>query len=119
IDSYVNCLRAKLIGVTDKALGPPISVYVACTTLFRSNFNGTADFDPGSGTYNMTSAGNNDIFIQKMDNNGNFLWAKAIGGTGIAFGIAIAVDAAGNVYAIRYFAGTADVDAGSGTYNMT
>ena len=29
-------------------------------------FEGTTDFDPGSGTFNLTSAGLGDIFIQKL-----------------------------------------------------
>ena len=40
------------------------------------NFYGTSDFDPGPDTYNMTSAGNSDIFVAKFDACGNFVWAK-------------------------------------------
>ena len=45
------------------------------------NFGGTVDFDPGTGTANLTSNGFDDIFIQKLDANGNFLWVKQMGGT--------------------------------------
>jgi hypothetical protein len=34
-----------------------------CKLLFR-----TADFNPNSGTYNLTSAGYEDIFVVKLDN---------------------------------------------------
>ena len=42
------------------------------------SFQGTVDFDPGTGTYELTSVGETDIFISKLDANGNFLWAKPI-----------------------------------------
>jgi subtilisin family serine protease len=44
-------------------------------------FTGVVDFDPGPGTFTMSSiASSNDIFILKLDGNGNFVWAKQIGG---------------------------------------
>src|SRR5678815_2668631 len=45
------------------------------------DFSGTVDFDPGVGTYELTSAGDYNIFISKLDTNGNFIWAKGTGGT--------------------------------------
>jgi hypothetical protein len=41
----------------------------------------TVDFDPGPDTFNLTSAGSYDIFIQKLDTAGNLLWAKSVGGS--------------------------------------
>jgi hypothetical protein len=43
-------------------------------------FSSTVDFDPGEGTSNLTSVGEADVFIQKFDANGQFLWAKQMGG---------------------------------------
>lgn len=82
-------------------------------------FNGTTDFDPGTGTYNLTTAGSDDIFISKLDVNGDFVWAISMGGTGADKGNAIAVDNAGNIYTTGYFNGTADFDPGIGTFNIT
>ncbi len=82
-------------------------------------FEATADFNPGAGVYNLTSAGGSDIFISKLDVNGNFLWAKQMGGTGNDQGLSIAVDANGNVYTTGIFRGTTDFDPGAGVYNLT
>ncbi len=83
------------------------------------SFFGTCDFDPGSGTYNLTSFGYYDIFVSKIDASGNFLWAKQMGGADRMRGYSIAVDNNGNVYTTGDFYGTCDFDPGSGTYNLT
>jgi len=44
------------------------------------NFSGSVDFDPGAGSFLLTSAAAYDIFISKLDSAGNFIWAKKIGG---------------------------------------
>jgi len=67
------------------------------------HFTGTVDFDPGGGTFNLTSAGGIDIFISKLDGSGNFICAKAMGGTGGDYGLSIALDALGHVYLAGYF----------------
>ena len=42
-------------------------------------FQGTVDFDPDTGTYNLTSDGSYNVFVAKYDINGNFIWAKKNG----------------------------------------
>jgi hypothetical protein len=44
-------------------------------------FSGTADFDPGTGVSNLTSAGGDDVFISKLNSDGSLAWAKSWGGT--------------------------------------
>ena len=51
------------------------NVYVA------GGYNGTADFDPSSGTTNLTPAGDTDIFFAKYNSSGELTWAKSLGGT--------------------------------------
>ena len=42
-------------------------------------FSGTADFDPSASTFNLISGSNyQDIFIWKLSNNGDFIWAKSL-----------------------------------------
>lgn len=83
------------------------------------DFGGTVDFDPGSGVFNLTGSGSYDVFIQKMDASGNFIWARSLGGTASDFCHSITTDAFGNVYTTGTFGGTADFDPGSGTANST
>lgn len=81
--------------------------------------NGTGDFDPGPGVYNLTSINNDDIFISKLDANGNFIWAKQMGGISFDESHAIVLDASENVYTTGEFNGTSDFDPGPGIYNLS
>jgi Secretion system C-terminal sorting domain len=85
-------------------------------------FNGTVDFDPGDGTFNLSATSDQDIYISKLDSDGNFIWAKGFNGTAdkINYGISIAIDpTTGDVYTTGWFNGTVDFDPGLGIYNLT
>jgi len=85
------------------------------------DFYGTPDFDPGTGVFNLTSttSGTDDVFVQKLDSSGNFVWAVSFGGTEIDQAWEIEVDFDDNVYITGSFRGTADFDPGSGVFNLT
>jgi len=119
LDAAGNLLWAKSMGGADDDWGLSIAVDGSGNVYTTGYFRGTADFDPGAGTYNLTSVGESDIFISKFDASGNFLWAKSIGGTYFDHGKSIAVDGSGNVYTTGSFQGTADFDPGAGTYSLT
>lgn len=80
-------------------------------------FYGTCDFDPGIEVYNITSNGDADIFISKLDSTGNFIWAHGIGGTGTDIGNTISLNKAGgeDIFITGSFTGTYDFDPGLGT----
>jgi hypothetical protein len=82
-------------------------------------FSGTADFDPGPGVFNLTSAGDRDVFYVKLDGAGNFVWAKRIGGELYDATGSLAVDGRDNVYTGGTFRGTMDFDPGPAVHNMT
>lgn len=82
-------------------------------------FRGTVDFDPGSSTYNLTSSSLEDAFIQKLDSNGNFIWAGAFAGNGFQGAVAIDVDDSGNVYIAGHFENTADFNPNWQVYSMS
>ncbi|MDH6253863.1 hypothetical protein M2347_003590 [Chryseobacterium sp. H1D6B] len=84
------------------------------------HFNGSVDFDPSpTGTKILTSNGNADIFIAKLDRNGILVWAGSIGGAEYDRGFGITVDSQDKVYVTGSFRTTADFDITSGVFNMT
>ncbi len=83
------------------------------------SFNDTVDFDPGTGVYILSAIGESDIFIQKLDANGNFLWAKSFGGKGSDESNSISVDAAGNICITGVFSDTVDFDFGKYKVKLT
>jgi len=70
-------------------------------------FAGTATF----GSYSITSNGNNDIYVAKMDANGNWQWVTQAGGSISDFfweyGRGITIDNNENTYITGFFRGTA------------
>jgi hypothetical protein len=62
-------------------------------------FCGTASF----GGIQLTSYGNNDVFIAKFNPAGNCLWAKEAGGGGYDVGTDIVLDNSDNIYITGWF----------------
>jgi hypothetical protein len=67
------------------------------------DFYGTTTF----GSTTLVSNGQDDVFVAKLDLNGNWLWAVQAGGTSYDRSYAIISDGAGNSYITGYFYGTA------------
>jgi len=103
MDINGNWLWAKQTGGTNTDLGQSIAVDANGNSYVTGYFWGNATF----GTTTLTSSGQYDIFVAKMDSNGNWLWAKQAGGTSYDDGYSIAVDDNGNSYVTGYFYGSA------------
>ena len=122
LDNTGNFVWAKAMGGTDSEVGKSIAIDPSSRHVCITGwFGGNVDFDPGSANYSITSAGQTDIFVAKLDYNGNFIWARSLGGEDYDWGMDIAVDplGRGDVYTTGYYYGTADFDPGSGVYNLT
>lgn len=112
---------AKLLGGTQGSIVDVSSIAIDHTgnVYTAGYYQGTVDFDPGTTTYNITSA-IGGIFISKLNSLGEFVWAKSMGGAqgSNAKAHSIAVDATGNVYTTGYFTATVDFDPGTAVYNI-
>lgn len=120
LDANGNFVWAVLIGGNSGTnRGVSILPDAAGNMYMVGYFSGTVDFDPGPATFNITSNGQYDICVLKLDANGNFIWAKAIGNTQSDLGYAACLDAIGNIYVTGVFQGIVDFDPGPAVFNMT
>lgn len=81
-------------------------------------FSGNADFDPSGNTYNLVSSGPTDIFFQKVDASGNFVWAYKFGGKFNERCNAIAYDYNGYIWLAGFFSDTAIFSAGNNSATL-
>lgn len=83
-------------------------------------FSETVDFGAGNDLAERSAAGSTDVFILKLDTNGNRYWTKTIGGGGSENGYSLALDASATyIYAVGEFYGTADFGTGGDTAQRT
>jgi Secretion system C-terminal sorting domain/Beta-propeller repeat len=97
--------------------GTPHLAVNATGLYITSCFAGTVDFDPSAATATLT-ANNADIVLAKYDLNGNYVWAKNMGGNSSDAANGIAIDNVGNSYITGYFKDTADFDSGAGVATL-
>jgi len=104
------------MGVWDIAADATGNVYAT------GQFVSTVDFNPGgSSPVSLTANAGMDIFLVKYDGNGNCLWAKNFGATGVTAtqgldgGYGVAADGSGNAYVTGFFKATVDFNPGGST----
>lgn len=116
-----NLIWAKKMGGNGPDHPHGVTVDTSGNIYTTGYFNSACDFDPGAGTYSINNYTNyGDVFISKLDKNGNFVWAKSIGNPATNdFCFSISTDDAKNVYITGSYSGTWDFDPGVGTHSLT
>ncbi|MEP7196158.1 MAG: T9SS type A sorting domain-containing protein [Saprospiraceae bacterium] len=71
--------------------------------ILLGNYNNTSDLDPSPIQKLFTSKGQSDIFITKMNSNGQIDWVKSYGGKGIESGESLKVSNSGEIFITGYF----------------
>ena len=119
LDASGNFIWARNFSGADYETAFSVAVDISGNVFVTGTFDGTSDFDPGSGVNNLTSAGFQDIFVAKLNASGNFVWAHQLGSVADDYGNSVAVDATGNLYLAGYFQTTVDFNPGAGTNALT
>ena len=79
----------------------------------------TVDFDPNLGVVNSTANGGKDIFIQKLDSSGNFIWTKSIGGIANDEAFDIEITNSNKLIITGWFSNSVDFDPGANQFIIT
>ncbi|MDF2436170.1 MAG: hypothetical protein K0Q95_546 [Bacteroidota bacterium] len=117
LDSSGNLIWAKNMGGPNSQTPYTVQLDSAGNIYTSGFFSGSADFDPGPAVYSFTSNGSGDIFISKLTNAGDFVWAKHLGSKDWDYGGRIALDQRSNLYIIGSFRDTMDLDPGISVFN--
>ncbi|MCD4657271.1 MAG: putative Ig domain-containing protein [Planctomycetes bacterium] len=71
--------------------------------IVSGGFHGTVDFDPGTGTHNISASGSEwEQYVLKLDSSGDFLWVYASRNSGRDYFYDAVVDSNNDVYACGY-----------------
>lgn len=91
---YLWAVKAEGSDFYDSSNG--IAIDMAGNSYVTGEFSGTATF----GNLSLVSSGLRDIFVTKLDPQGQFIWASQAGGTGSDYGMEIVTDLSGNSYIV-------------------
>lgn len=118
IDSNGNLVWANSFG-SGSENASSIDIDINGATYITGEYEGTVDFDPSGTTFDLTSEGLTDIFVQKLDGNGNFAWAQSMGGVNYELEPEITIDPNNDILLTGSFLATVDFDPGAGAVNFT
>ncbi len=113
LDGNGDLVWAKQIGgASNNDIAYELFVDQAGNSYFTGKFGSSVDFDPGPSAFVISAFGGDDFYAEKLDANGNFVWAKVLSSAGNDFGQDICVDISGNVFIAGRVTGNVDVDPG-------
>lgn len=112
LDKNGNLLWGKHMSSAEYVTPRKIALNNEGDLILTTRIAGTADCDPSNRVLNITTNGNDDIIIQKMDTTGVLKWTKQIGGTGSDFINDFTIDANDNIYIVGNVYGRVDLNPG-------
>ncbi len=119
LDAAGNFVWGRSVGGLGTDVAESVKADAAGNVYVTGNFPFTVDFDPGPATFNVTVAGVTDVYLLKLDVNGNFAWVKTFAGLDAEAGHDVVIDATGNIFVTGLFIGTVDFDPGLAVYDLT
>ena len=98
-DSDGNHIWSQSFGDPETQGSRSVIVDQAGSIVLVGNFRGSIDFGGGV----LTSSGRTDVFVAKLDGDGNHLWSQGFGDVRVERGKCVAVDSDRNVHITGYF----------------
>lgn len=114
VDTDGNLAWVRTFGAGFFDYGTGIEVDESGNVYVCGIYQETVDFDPGPGEFELTSTGAEDVFVIKLTENGDFVWARSMGGEAYEEPVSVGIDANANVYVAGYFQMPGDYDPGEG-----
>ncbi|MFN8310464.1 MAG: SBBP repeat-containing protein [Chitinophagales bacterium] len=112
LSSSGSYVWVQTFGSVDADNGNAIALDHANNVVVTGSFQNTVNFDPVS-VHNLTAYGYGDVFILKLDNSGNYVWAGAVGGADYDdAGRGVAIDKANNIFVTGIYRGDVDLNPG-------
>ncbi|MBK6754798.1 MAG: hypothetical protein IPG69_14740 [Flavobacteriales bacterium] len=122
LDVDLSLVWVKQLGVSAlDEYGTDISIAQDGSVFVSGGFSGfgSTDLDPGPGTYLVDqSGGNSDMYMVKLDPQGDFVWGVGLGASGFDLAESIQIDLFGNVYTGGRFGDEVDFDPGPGVHSL-
>lgn len=111
-------LWASTAGGMFKDMASDVAVTEDGGVVIAGGFQSVVDFNPSSSVLNLTSTGGYDCFLQKLDGDGNLIWAKTFGGLANDIINDIVIDSNGELTLSGSFEEEADLNPGPQQYNV-
>jgi len=125
-DIYISKLDKHGNFIWARHMGSPVNDFGLCLAVDDSGnvytsgfFRETADFDPGIDSFFLTSVGNTEIFLSKLDSSGAFQWAHSFGDSAGDMGFDVDITPGGNVLLTGQFWHSVDFDPDTSTHVLT
>lgn len=118
-DKSGKYLWAKSFGGADNDYSRGITIDKNFNVYTVGYFSSVASFDPQGVNQKLSGIGGYDAFVNKLDQNGNYIWQKELGGPSSDYAYAVVVDKDENVYTTGSFQGKGDFDPSTKKLELT
>ena len=109
LNSSGNCQWVYTVGDSDMDYGWALETDSSNNSYITGYFQDTVNFGGG----NITSVGNRDVFVLKLNSSGVFQWVYTAGGTEADYSYGLDIDSSGNIYAVGSFQSTINFGGGN------
>ena len=109
LNSSGNCQWVYTVGDSDMDYGWALETDSSNNSYITGYFQDTVNFGGG----NITSVGNRDVFVLKLNSSSVFQWVYTAGGTEADYSYGLDIDSSGNIYAVGSFQSTINFGGGN------